>query len=84
MVADISSMKVDELKQLAREAGIAGTANMKKADLIEALEKPIESAKESQPVVEKPGQKKSSQVDIDYANHPKFHKFKGTGKKEHV
>lgn len=74
---------VAELKDRAKAMGIHGYGSMNKAQLLAALEKPIESAKDSGPEVEKPAEaKKSSDSDIDYAKHPKFHKFKGTGKKE--
>ena len=34
---DLASMKADELKELAKEKGIAGAASLTKAELLEAL-----------------------------------------------
>lgn len=42
VVADISKMKVDELKALAEEKGIEGAKSMKKEDLLEALKDVVE------------------------------------------
>ncbi len=36
---DYAKMKVDELKSIAEEKGIEGYSDMKKAELIEAIEK---------------------------------------------
>ncbi|MCL6437220.1 MAG: Rho termination factor N-terminal domain-containing protein [Rubrobacteraceae bacterium] len=36
--ADLSEKTVEELRELAKARGISGYANMKKAELIEALE----------------------------------------------
>lgn len=36
---DLNDYKVDELKELAAELDVEGAANMKKAELIEAIEK---------------------------------------------
>lgn len=84
MKADLNKMNVPELKALAKQAGIDGSDSMKKAELIAALEKPIESARasksESNSEIGAAKSERSSDQDLDYASHPKFHKFKGKAK----
>lgn len=36
---DLSKLKVDELKTIAKEKGVEGHSNMKKSELIESIEK---------------------------------------------
>lgn len=77
MKADLEAMTVPQLKELAKTAGIQRHAGMTKAELISALEKPIESANADQAESEKPAESSSAQSDL--ANHPKFAKFKKQG-----
>lgn len=81
-------MNVGELKALAKKLEIKGSDQLKKADLISALEKiaptPVDPvSKENQDSSEKPvensGQKSQDnglQQKDDLQSHPKFAKFK--------
>lgn len=71
MQADLESMTVPQLKDLAKTAQIPKFDSMKKAELIEALKKPIQSAK---PDSENESVESSSEKS-DYSSHPKFSKF---------
>lgn len=66
---------VPELKDMAKALGIEGADKMKKAELIEA----IESAGPGPVMESAPEISKSSSESLDYANHPKFHKFNSKG-----
>lgn len=74
---------VAELKERAKALGIKGYAQMNKAALLEAIQvaehAPADDAGPSEaPAAEEIS--RSSQQDLDYASHPKFHKFKGKAK----
>lgn len=86
---DLESMKVPDLKAMAKDLGIDGADAMKKADLIDAIsefelppaasvaaggEVSLDPNSSSLGTIEKFA--KGSHDNKSYENHPKFHKFK--------
>ena len=70
-------MTVDKLKEKARELGIPGFSNMKKTELVEAIEKKHAPA-DPQPAADNQASESSSEKN-DYQEHPKFAKFNSQG-----
>jgi hypothetical protein len=78
-----ADLKVDELKKLAKVAEIKGADGMKKAELIEALEKHrVESGAPMEEIDPVSQVETSSPEKSDYASHPKFAKFISKGSPE--
>lgn len=84
----LEDLKVPELKQKANSLGIKGADGMKKSELILALEAhqnhgagQAGSEVSNQPVPAVVEKNQSSSETSDYANHPKFAKFKSQGEK---
>lgn len=87
---ELGKETVPQLKARAKALKIEGADGMKKAELIAALaasetpdaEKPKTPYQDHmagwKSKAKKAKEKKSSQADLDFQSHPKFHKFKGT------
>lgn len=75
---DLSKETVPQLKARAKEAAIKGFDGMKKAELIEALSGAPAIDQEKVAEIAQQMSEESSGANSDYANHPKFAKFKSS------